>query len=158
MARLLPDRSRSSRCFNLVISDGMLESALWLRYKLMRNVNENRPDVGGRFLMFTPPMSSDVHVFSEGFGAVFVGLSATEATAVDPPVAELELGDDPVAVAFDNVEADVPFASPSFAVPLVSGALTALGFVMGIADFCTVLEAIALARARWCGDLDARII
>lgn len=71
---------------------------------------------------------------------------------------ELAVGDDPLATAVDDVEVGVPFVSPSFAAPFVSGALTALGFVMGIADFCTVLEAIALARARWCGDLEARII
>lgn len=33
--------------------------------------------------------------------------------------------------------------------PLVSVALAALGLVMVMADFCTVREAIALARARW---------
>ena len=51
---------------------------------------------------------------------------------------------EPVTVAppFD----DSPDDSPSFAV--VSGGFTALGFVMVIADFCTVREAIALALAR----------
>jgi len=33
-----------------------------------------------------------------------------------------------------------------------------LGFVMGMADFVTVRDAIALARARWCGERDDRII
>lgn len=38
------------------------------------------------------------------------------------------------------------------------GGLTRLGLVMGMADLVMVREAIALARARWCGDRDERII
>ena len=56
----------------------------------------------------------------------------------------------------------VPFVpgvefSVSFEAPFGSG-LGRLGFVIGIADFATVREAIALARARWCGERDWRII
>lgn len=56
----------------------------------------------------------------------------------------------------------VPFVpgvevSVSFGAPFGSG-FGRLGFVMGIADFATVREAIALARARWCGERDWRII
>ena len=56
----------------------------------------------------------------------------------------------------------VPFVpavelSVSFNAPFGSG-LGRLGFVIGIADFATVREAIALARARWCGERDWRII
>ena len=56
----------------------------------------------------------------------------------------------------------VPFVprvefSASFEAPFGSG-LGRLGFVIGIADFATVREAIALARARWCGERDWRII
>jgi len=52
----------------------------------------------------------------------------------------------------------VPFVtgvefSASLEVPFGSG-LGRLGFVIGIADFATVREAIALARARWCGERD----
>lgn len=32
------------------------------------------------------------------------------------------------------------------------------GFVIVIADLVTPLDAIALARARWCGDRDVRIV
>ena len=47
--------------------------------------------------------------------------------------------------------------SVSFETPFGSG-LGMLGFVIGIADFAIVREAIALARARWCGARDCRII
>lgn len=56
---------------------------------------------------------------------------------------------------------DVVGEDTSEAVPLSSagrGGLTRLGFVMGIADFVTVREAIALVRARWCGERAERII
>ena len=56
---------------------------------------------------------------------------------------------------------DVVGEDTSEAVPLSSagrGGLTRLGFVMGIADFATVREAIALVRARWCGERADRII
>jgi hypothetical protein len=33
-----------------------------------------------------------------------------------------------------------------------------LGFVIVMADLVTPLEAIALARARWCGERDVRIV
>ena len=52
---------------------------MWLRYKLIRNLNVNSPDVGGSVLMFTPPMSNEFHVFCGGF-AVSRGASAMGAT------------------------------------------------------------------------------
>lgn len=55
------------------------------------------------------------------------------------------------AVALDSV-------SVSFDAPFNSEGLTAFGFWIGMADFCTVRAAIALALARWCGDREARII
>jgi hypothetical protein len=120
-------------------------------------MNEKSPEVEGRFLMFTPPMSNDVQVFSGSFGAVGLGRSGTEAAAVEPAV-ELALGDAPLATAVDDVDDGVPFVSPSFVAPFVSGTFTALGFCIGIADFGRAREAMALARARWWGDLDARTI
>jgi len=54
---------------------------------------------------------------------------------------------------------DVVGEDTSEAVPLSSaGRGGLLGFVMGIADFVTVREAIALVRARWCGERAERII
>lgn len=47
----------------------------------MRKEKENRPDVGGMLFMLTPPISSEVHVFSGGFGAV--GRGASDGAAVD---------------------------------------------------------------------------
>ena len=41
----------------------------------MRKVNEKSPELGGMFLMLTPPISRDVQVFSGGFGAVGLGTS-----------------------------------------------------------------------------------
>lgn len=43
-------------------------------------------------------------------------------------------------------------------VPLCSDGGGLLGLVMVMADLVTVRDAIALARARWWGDRDARII
>lgn len=40
----------------------------------------------------------------------------------------------------------------------VSSSEGLFGFVIVIADFVTPLEAIALARARWCGDREVRIV
>ena len=48
--------------------------------------------------------------------------------------------------------------SVSFEAPLFGSGLGRLGFVIGIADFAIVREAIALARARWWGERDWRII
>jgi hypothetical protein len=106
----------------------------------MRKVKENKPDEGGRFLIPTPPMSRELQVFSGGFIAVIRGASAIGAAVADGWAAE---------VAGDDSEASGE--SVSFAEPFVSGrgGLTRFGFVIGIADFATVLEAIALARARW---------
>ena len=44
-------------------------------------MKEKSPDVGGRFLIFTPPISNDVQLFSGGFGAVGRGASDGPATA-----------------------------------------------------------------------------
>ena len=95
----------------------------------MRKVNENSPDVGGMFLMLTPPMSNDVHVFSGGFGAVGLGLSATDAVvAVDAPAAEPALGEAPFAIVVEDVEDGVPLVSPSLVTPFDSEGLIAFGF------------------------------
>ena len=100
-------------------------------------------------------MSKDVQVFLGILEALGLGRSATELVAV---VVELALGDAPFVTAVDDVDDGVPLVSPSFVDPFVSVFLTAFGSVMGIADFGIVLEAMALARARWWGDLDARTI
>lgn len=48
---------------------------------MARNVKEKSPEVGGRDLIFTPPMSSDVQLLSGGLGAVSRGASDGPATA-----------------------------------------------------------------------------
>lgn len=94
-------------------------------------------------------MSSDVQLLSGGLGAVSRGASDGPATAegwlatTAGVVSEL-----PAAPFVPGVDVSV-----SFGTPFGSG-LGRLGFVMGIADFATVREAIALARARWCGERD----
>jgi len=99
---------------------------------------------GRRFLIFTPPISNDVQLFSGGFGAVRRGASEGPATAegwlaatVGGVVSELGVVSFIPAVEF----------SASFTVQFGSG-LGRLGFVIGIADFAIVREAMALARAR----------
>jgi hypothetical protein len=111
----------------------------------MRKVKEKRPDVGGRCLICTPPISSELQLFSGGLAAVGRGASATGATVEDGWLT-LELApfvaDSPLGLGL------IPFSSPSASlVTRVSGG-GLLGFVMGIADFVTVREAMALARAR----------
>ncbi len=111
----------------------------------MRKVKEKRPDVGGRCLICTPPMSSELQLFSGGLAAVGRGASATGAT-VDDGWLTFELApfvvDSPLGLGL------MPFSRPSESlVTNVSGG-GLLGFVMGIADFVTVREAMALARAR----------
>jgi hypothetical protein len=103
-----------------------------------------RPDVGGRFLICTPPMSSELQLFSGGLVAVGRGASATGAT-VDDGWLTLELV--PFVEGSPPVLGLMPFSTPSDSLMIVSGG-GLLGFVMGIADFVTVREAIALARAR----------
>lgn len=44
-------------------------------------MNENRPELGGMLLIFTPPISREVHVFSGGLRAVCRG--ASDGAAVD---------------------------------------------------------------------------
>ena len=117
-------------------------------------MKEKRPEVGGRFLIFTPPISNDVQLFSGGFGAVSRGASDGPATAEGWLAARAGMVASEIPV--------VPFVpvvafSASFDAPFGSG-LGRLGFVIGIADFATDREAMALARARWCGERDWRII
>ena len=57
-------------------------------------------------------------------------------------------GDAALAEVVDGDAAELPKLSFD-AWPLVSVTFAALGLVMGMADFCTVREAMALARARW---------
>ena len=107
----------------------------------MRKVNEKRPEVAGMFLMLTPPMSSDVQVFSGGLIAVRRGASAIGPTVDEgwltlPPVGE---------------------ASGESVLGSTGAGLSRLGFVIGIADFATVRDAIAFALALWWGDRDARL-
>ncbi len=110
----------------------------------MRKVKEKRPDVGGRCFICTPPMSSELQLFSGGLAAVGRGASATGAT-VDEGwlMAELEpfVESSPLGLVL------MPFSTPSDSFVTVSGG-GLLGLVMGIADFVTVRDAIALARAR----------
>lgn len=95
--------------------------------------------MGGKFLILTPPISSEFQLFCGGLGAVGrsgseVGLAADKMW-FSAALWEL-LGDDSGAL------------SSSFN-PLTSViGLTGLGLVIGIADLVTVREAIALARAR----------
>lgn len=57
----------------------------------------------------------------------------------------------------EAVEAPPSFDAASGAsVPLFG--FTRFGFVIGIADLVTVREAMALARALWCGERDDLII
>lgn len=109
----------------------------------MRNLNENSPDVGGIFLIFTPPISSEFHVFSCGRIVVGRGASATGATVEEGWFVLGEVWEG------SELEGEATVSG---------GDLTRLGLVMGMADLVTVREAIALARARWCGDRDERII
>ena len=116
----------------------------------MRNLKERRPDVGGIFLMLIPPMSSEVHVFSGGRFAVRRGASAIGATVEEGWFGAFELVGD---------ASDMSEESESFVEPFTSGgSKIRLGFVIGIADFVTVREAMALARARWCGEREDRTI
>ena len=107
-------------------------------------MKEKSPEVGGRFLIFTPPISNDVQLFSGGFGAVSRGASDGPATAEGWLAATAG-----VVVSKPPVMPFVPVVefSASFDAPFGPG-LGKLGFVIGIADFATVREAIALARAR----------
>jgi hypothetical protein len=107
---------------------------------LIRKVSEKRPDVGGKFLIFTPPMSRELHVFCGGRIAVGRGASMMGATVEDgwfALVALCELG-----------EVSNGATSSSLAVPFISVLGLELGFVIGMADLVTVREAMALARAR----------
>ena len=117
---------------------------------MARNVKEKSPEVGGRFLIFTPPISNDVQLFDGGFGAVRRGASDGPATAEGwlAAMAGVVVSKLPVAPFVPGVEFSV-----SLEIPFGSG-LGRLGFVIGIADFAIVREAIALARARWCGERD----
>ena len=102
----------------------------------MRNVKAKSPDVGGIFLMPTPPMSNDCHVLP-GLGAIGREASTTGGTVADGWFARaLAVVGDKSEAAWDLLDGeDVKEESPSFATPFVSGGLIALGFVMGIAAF-----------------------
>lgn len=106
---------------------------------MVRNVKENSPEVGGRFLIFTPPISNDVQLFSGGFEAVRRGASDGPVTAEGWLAAT-------AGVVVSELPVEVEF-SVSFNAPFGSG-LGRLGFVIGIADFATVRETMACARAR----------
>jgi hypothetical protein len=102
--------------------------------------------------MLTPPISREVQVFSGGLRAV--GRGASDGAAVDDGwlAARLFGEDSEVAAVLDDPNGvdTVPFDddddSISLDIPLGSD-LGRLGFVIGIADLATVLEAMALARA-----------
>lgn len=82
------------------------------------------------------------------------------------------MGEDSAADVADGEEMGPAFPLPFFsalalfvvavaftlAAPLVSAGLMVLGLVIGMADLCTVRDAIALALARWCGERAERII
>jgi len=110
----------------------------------MRKVKEKRPDVGGRCLICTPPMSSELQLFSGGLAAVGRGASDTGATVDEGWLTE---GLEPFVVGSPLGLVLIPFSTPSDSFVTVSGG-GLLGLVMGIADFVTVRDAIALARAR----------
>lgn len=146
LVRLFPERSKSSRWRSFEISGGTDDRALWLRYRLIRNLKEKSPEVEGIFLMLTPPMSNEFQVFSGE--RIAVGRGATGAT--------VEEGWSTTLTGDASEASDV---SGSFVEPLVcGGGLTRFGLVIGMADLVTVREAMALARARWCGERDERII
>jgi len=87
-------------------------------------------------------MSSDVQVLSGGF-IIVVG---RETSAIDPTA--------------DDGRSPLGEASGESAIPLgsVGVALMRLGLVIGMADLVTVREAMALARALWWGEREARTI
>ena len=121
----------------------------------MRKVKENRPELGGRFLILTPPMSREDQVLSGGLLAVGRGASAMGATVEDGWLTALPPPGDVSCVSGVEVtdeESLVPLLVAS------TGGLTRFGFVIGIADLKKPLEAIALALARWCGDREERTI
>ena len=118
--------------------------------------------------MFIPPISRAVQVFCGGLLAVGRGTSAIGATVEDgwfAAAALLELGElsDAELVADAGIWAvddPSPFLEAvSFVSVLAVGlALIALGLVIGMADFATVRDAMALARARWWGEREERTI
>lgn len=91
--------------------------------------------------MLTPPISSEFHAFSGGFIAVGRAIGATVLEGwltAAPLLGEVSVG--------SGVPGD---ESMALEVPLSSGGgFTMFGLVIGMADLVTVLEAIALARAR----------
>lgn len=98
-------------------------------------MNEKRPEDEGRFLRLIPPISSDDQVFSGGLTAVGRGTS-TGVPAADAGLSSVTPGGDAV--------------GEPLPLPLESaGASFTFGLVIGMADFVTLREAIALARARW---------
>lgn len=99
-------------------------------------------------------MSSELHVFSGGLAAVGRGASAMGPTMDEGWLAF-------AGVPFGEGAAEEPLTSvleSSLSFVLCSEGGGLLGLVMVMADLVTVRDAIALARARWWGDRDARII
>jgi len=88
--------------------------------------------------MFRPPISNEVHVFSGGLIAVGRGTSEIGATVDDGWFAGVLPGED-----CGDSDESFPFVSATG-----GGGFTRFGLVIGIADFVTVREAMALARAR----------
>ena len=94
----------------------------------MRKLKENKPEFDGRFLIPTPPMSNDVHVASDrGLGGSAIGATVDDGWLAFPLAS--------------GGESDSNGSSGG-------GFGFGFGLVIGIADFATVRDAIALARAR----------
>ena len=89
----------------------------------MKRVKEKRPEFGGRFFMLTPPMSREVQLNSGlGLDGWAIGATVEEGWLAFP---------------FSRVGESENSSGGGFG----------FGFVIGMADFATVREAIALARA-----------
>lgn len=115
----------------------------------------NNPELGGMFLIATPPISRVFQVFSGGFNDVGRGVSEIGATVEEGwfTAAAAEVAGDEPGTPLEAVDAGDSAASASLVdaaavVPLDSGGLTALGFWIGIAALGCVRAAIALALAR----------
>lgn len=109
---------------------------------MARKVNEKRPEVDGRFLMLTPPMSNEFQVFSGGRMEWGRGATAIGATVDD---GWFVIDGDP---SLCCVSGEATEASESLEFPLTSGG-GLFGLVIVTADLATDRAAIALARARW---------
>jgi hypothetical protein len=108
----------------------------------MRKLNEKRPELGGRFLRLTPPMSNELHVFWGG--RIVCGRGATAMGATVEEGWFVPEGDP--SPAGESIEVAGEVSGP-LDVPLSSGG-DLFGLVMVTADLATDRAAIALARAR----------